>query len=167
MTEIMLESKLLSLNEEKSCFIILGDNGKRKELKQEVERNPLTINGKRMKEVEVIKFLGDYITNSPEESVNHTVKKRIGIAKQAVYEIRTIIEDRRANAIGGINLAFNIFNASVVSMVIHNCESWDMVPKKTLKMLNDLFLLFFRVIFRIGTGTPIVNFFWETGMMKP
>ena len=52
-------------------------------------------------------------------------------------------------------------------MVIHNCESWDMVPKKTLKMLNDLFLLFFRIIFRIGVGTPIVNFFWETGMMKP
>ena len=45
--------------------------------------------------------------------------------------------------------------------------SWDMVPKKSLKMLKDLFLLFFRVIFRIGTGTPIVNFFWETGMMKP
>ena len=119
-----------------------------------------------MKEVKVMKFLGDYICNSIEDSVHQTVSKRIGIAKQAVYEIRAIIEDRRAGCIGGINLAFDIFNASVVTMVLHNCETWGKVPKKSLKMLNDLFLLFFRSVFRIGVGTPIVNFYCSTGKQQ-
>ena len=147
--------------------MIIGDRKSRKNLKEDAEKNPLTINGKKMKEVTVIKFLGDLVSNSAEESVHQTVTKRIGIAKQAVFEIRSVIEDRRAQSIGGINLAFEIFNASVLGMLLHNCETWDSIPKKTMKILNDLYLLFFRTIFRIGNGAPIVNFFWETGTMKP
>ena len=55
-TENMLESKLLSLNEQKSCYMIIGDRKSRKNLKEDAEKNPLTINGKKMKEVTVIKF---------------------------------------------------------------------------------------------------------------
>ena len=120
-----------------------------------------------MTESEEIKYLGEIITNSLEESIHKTAMKRIGIAKQAVYEIRAVIEDKRSRTIGGMNLAFEIFNASVVSMVIHNSETWCSIPKKTHKVLNDLFLLFFRAIFRIGVGTPVVSFYWETAILKP
>ena len=125
------------------------------------------LSGQKLKEREEIKYLGDLITNSLEESIHRTVMRRIGIAKQAVYEIRAVIEDKRSETIGGINLAFDIFNACVMSMVIHNSETWCSIPKKTYKVINDLFLLFFRCIFRIGVGTPIVNFFWESATIKP
>ena len=167
LTVKMLESKSLSLNEDKSCYMIFGEKKSKQELEDEAKRNPMTINGKPMKEVKALKCLGDHVSNSLEESVHLTVTKRLGIARQAIYEIRAIIEDRRAEGIGGMNLAFEIFHSSVLGMILHNCESWCSIPKKTIKVLDNLFLLFFRTIFRIGIGTPIVNFFWETATVKP
>ena len=166
-TEDMLESKLLSLNLQKSSYIILGERESVKALEEEANRNPLTLSGKRMERVEKVKHLGDFISNSLEESIHQTVLRRINVAKLAVFEIRAVIEDRRAQSIGGINLAFDIFNASVLSMVLYNSETWDYIGNKTLKVINDLFLLFFRNIFRVGIGTPIVTFFWQTATIKP
>ena len=119
-----------------------------------------------MKEVNSFKLLGDYIGVNLEESVHETVVKRSKVAKHAIYEIRLIIEDSRATKLGGINVAFAIWEQAVLSMLLYNSESWTNIPKKTLKILNDLFCTFFRCIFRIGTGTPIANFFWQVGAKK-
>ena len=40
------------------------------------------------------------------------------------------------------------------------------ISRKTLKMLSDLFLLFFRTIFQIGSGCLIFNFYWQTRSLK-
>ena len=77
-----------------------------------------------------------------------------------------IIEDRRAAVLGGINLAFTFWDQAVLPMVLYNAESWCNITRKTYKILNDLFNTFFRSIFRIGTGTPIANFYWQVGAKK-
>ena len=46
---------------------------------------------------------------------------------------RAVIEDRRASTIGGINIAFEIWEASVLSMLAFNSETWINIPKKRLK----------------------------------
>ena len=138
-----MESKRLSLNLQKSSIIVFGDSKLVERIKEEVRKKPLMLSGKKMEEVKTIKYLGDRISNSLQESIHQTVMKRIGLAKQAVYEIRAIIEDRRAHCIGGINLAFEIFNVSVLTMIFYNSETWDFIPKKTYKVLDDLFLHFF------------------------
>ena len=79
---------------------------------------------------------------------------------------RAVIEDRRASTIGGINIAFEIWEASVLSMLAFNSETWINIPKKTVKVLNDLVNSFFRSIFRIGTGCPVTNFYWQCGSLK-
>ena len=66
---------------------------------------------------------------------------------------------------GGINISFQIFEACVLSFVLHNAETWDFIPKKTMKLLDDLFNYFFRKIFRISSGAPIPNFYWQTGFL--
>ena len=76
-----------------------------------------------------MKYLGDYISHSLEESVHQTVMRRLGVAKQAIYEIRTVIEDRRASHIGGINIAFEIWEASVLPMLFFNGGTWTNVQK--------------------------------------
>ena len=112
-----------------------------------------------MKEVEKLKFLGDIISHSPEESIHDTVLKRQGIVKQSIIEIRTLIEDRRASSIGGINLAFSLWE-TVVSSLLYNSETWLRIPKKTMKVLKDIFNTFYSTIFRIGKGTPIIYYYW-------
>ena len=150
----------------KSNFVIVGNKKDRRKIAKELENNPLKLCGQNMEEVKEIKFLGDYIGPSCEESIHTTVSKRISIAKQTINEIRTIIEDRRAKSIGGINIAFDIFNAAVIPMVLNNGETWWNMKKKTLKALNGLFNYFFRLIFRIGSGCPVINFYIQVGCLK-
>ena len=116
-----------------------------------------------MKEVESLKYLGDSLSATCEESVHKTVLKRIGIAKKAVYEVRAVVEDKRANQVGGFNVALEIWDAAIVPMLLNNCESWQNISKKTLKILDDLFNLFYRSLFRIGSGCPKANLYWQCG----
>ena len=80
--------------------------------------------GQEMKEVKVMKHLGDYISFTSEDSVQQTVLKRIGIARQSISEIKAIVEDVRAEHNGGNNLAFSLWDGAVTSMLLHNGESW-------------------------------------------
>ena len=117
-----------------------------------------------MKEVKNLKFLGDIISTTPEESIHKTVLKRQAIVKQTIIEIRTIIEDTRASNIGGINLAFDLWE-TVISSLLYNAETWLNIPKKTIKLLKNIFSCFYSCIFRIGRGTPIVNYYWQVGSL--
>ena len=119
-----------------------------------------------MKEVKQAKFLGEYFSCNLEDSIHQTVLKRIGSAKQSIFEIRAVIEDKRSKQLGGINLAFDIWEASVIPMLAYNSETWSIIPKKTIKVLNDLFNLFYRKIFKIGNGSPITNFYWQCAAFK-
>ena len=93
--EEMVEKKLLSFNNDKSCYTFMGNKTARKRLKAQCVESPLMLNGDKMKEVKVVKYLGDYLCQDLEESVHQTVVKRLGLAKHAAYELRTIIEDTR------------------------------------------------------------------------
>ena len=55
-TEEMLESKLLSLNLQKSSFIVLGDSKSVERIKEEVRKKPRMLSGKKMEEVKTVKY---------------------------------------------------------------------------------------------------------------
>ena len=82
-------------------YIVMGNKKARKSLKAQLEKSPLTLCNKKMKEVKVLKYLGDLLSFSLKESVHHTMIKRVAVAKLAIYEIRTVIEYARANSTGG------------------------------------------------------------------
>ena len=119
-----------------------------------------------MKEVKAIKYLGDWVSVDLKESVHQTVLKRISVAKYPIYELRAIVSDARAEALGGINIAFSIFDAAIISMLLHNAETWCNITKKTLKVLTDFFNSFFRCILRVSSGCPIPNLYWQTGSIQ-
>ena len=164
--EVFLGRKNLQLNMDKSNYIIIGGSKERRKMKKELQKNPLMLCGVKMKEVEELKYLGDYASINNEESVHKTVLKRIGLAKQSIVDIRSVVEDTRASKLGGINIAFQLFEACVLSFVLHNSETWDFMSNKTIKVLDNLFTYFFRKIFRCSTGTPIPNLYWQSGFLK-
>ena len=160
--ETLIRKKSLQFNLEKSGFLVMGNTKARKKLHNQIEKSPITLCDKDMKEVKVLKYLGDYLGFSLEESAHQTVMKRAAVAKMAMYEIRTIIEDARADRMGALNLAFTFWEQSVLPMLIFNCESWIGMSKKTIKVLDNLFLSFCRIIFRVSAGCPIPSFYWES-----
>ena len=136
--EKFIGSKALLLNLQKSAYMIIGGKKERKKLLTQLQNNPLMLCGQRMTEVKVMKYLGDYVSVSNEESVHETIVKRLGIAKQSISEIKAVVEDVRAEHIGGINLAFSLWDGAVSSMLLHNAESWCKMKPKPLKMFNSL-----------------------------
>ena len=133
---------------------------------KDLQKNPLKLYGDEMRETKALKYLGDYLTFSLEDSVHTTVTKRIGIVKQTILDIRTVIEDTRAMKLGAINVAFNIWDQAICPMILQNSESWVGISKKTLRVLDDLFLSFSRKIWRVSSGAPIPNYYWVSGCLK-
>ena len=60
--------------------MVLGGIKARKKLITELETNPLKLGGYEMKLVEGDKYLGDQLKENVAQSVDSTVKKRIGLA---------------------------------------------------------------------------------------
>ena len=103
--------------------------------------------------------VGDIFSNSLSDSVHQTVLKRIGIAKQSIFEIRAVLEDTRADKVGSINVAFEIWEKSVLPMIFMNSKCWFEISNKTMMLLKGLFSQFFSSIFRV-TGCPTPSFYW-------
>ena len=111
-----------------------------------------------MKKVKVLKYLGENFSYSCEDSVHQTILQRIGLIKHFINELRSIVEDRRAKCLGGINVAFTIWEQAIVPSLIHNSETWGFIPKKSMKLLTNVFNSFYEALFRIDTVTPGPNF---------
>ena len=116
--EELIARKGLEFNYDKSMFLIMGIKKARKALLKQVEKQQILLCVKKMKEVTVLKYLGDQISINLVESVHQTVLKRVSLAKHLIYEIRTVVEDTRANSLGALNVAFTIWNSGIIPMII-------------------------------------------------
>ena len=161
----MIGKKSLTFNTDKSCYLLMGGKKERRRLQKELSKSPLTLCKEPMKEVKIVKYLGNFFTYSLEDSIHQTVIKRLGLAKHAIYELRDIVEDTRAKKIGGINIAFDIFDNSITSIILHNSETWNFIPNKTINLIDRFFNSFYTCIFRIGSGSPSANNFWQVGAL--
>ena len=125
--EKLIDSKCLALNLDKCNFLVMGSKKHRKKLKRELDKSPLLLSNQPMKEVTTVRYLGDFLCATLEESVHKTVLHRVGIAKKSIFDIRSIIEDKQAECLGGSNLALDIWTAAVESMLWPNAETWTQV----------------------------------------
>ena len=117
-----------------------------------------------MKEVENEKYLGDYIsTSGSADSILTTVTKRHVKSANAIYEIKAVIEDCRADVVGGITTGLEIWEAAVIPYLMNNCDTWAYMPKKALDVLDGLQNQFLRGLLATPKGSPTPSLLWETG----
>ena len=146
-------------------YTVIGNQKARKKISDQLELNPLMLSGSKMNCANTLKYLGDYLSSSLAESVKVTVNKRIGIACHSVFEIRSLIDDKRADAIGGMSLAFLVCEMAVIPSLLHNAETWIGVNKNTLKELEKLQLKYLCVSLAVGTGCPIPLLYPQSGTL--
>ena len=94
------------------------------------------------------------------ELVQPTVTERSGGTKAAIFEIRSIISDLQW--VGGLLPAFDLFEMSVLSSLLYNAESWMGISEKTMKQLEDLQLMFLRVVFSCPASTQKCAMLWDS-----
>ena len=89
-----------------------------------------------MKKEESSKYLGDWISaKGLSDSVALTVKKRAGLTKMAIFEVRAIIDDCRSGICGGLVAGLTLWEAAILSSLLYNSECWVQISKSTLQQL--------------------------------
>ena len=95
--DTVMETMLLDFNLNKSCYLVICDKEAQKDSKEKFGVNPLRLSGKCMKEAKEDKYLGDYISEEVlGKSTISTIKKMYNKVMNTIAEIRTVIEDTRA-----------------------------------------------------------------------
>ena len=162
--EACMESKLLDLNTDKSCYIVIGSKKIVKDIENELCITPLTLCGNKMKGKISDKYLGDYIhTGGPAASVDYTISNRYGMIVSGILETRAIIDDCRVNSVGGLQSGLDFWEMSYLPSLLNNCQTWTNISDNSIKMLEDLQNTMYRVLLNVPRTCPIPALCWETG----
>ena len=90
----IIENKLLTFNEKKSFYMVIGHEKARKRLLDQLEEKPLLLCGKKMQTVANPKYLGETVAGTLAEPVHLTVKKtssaQLGKAQKSSAQLSSV-----------------------------------------------------------------------------
>ena len=165
--ESCLESKLLDLNTDKTVYIVIGNKKVSEKLRDDIKKEPLTINNTEIKEKEKYKYLGDIIhKDGLSASADATVKAREGRTTSVIIEIKSILDDCRLQIIGGALAGVDIWELAVIPSILTNAETWVHISDKTVTILEDIQIFMFRCLLGIPKTTPPSIILWDLGSSK-
>ena len=156
----LAKSKQLTYNLNKSYIIILGNKKARKKLKKSFEENPPKLYGKPMQIVDHQTYLGEELGFSASESITLTINKRIGLAKRAINDIITIVEDSRSKMSGSIKTGLLLWNTCVLPFLLNNSSTWLEMRKNDTSRLEKLQNFFFNRLLGVFK-CPVPLMYWD------
>ena len=161
----MLKSKQLSVNYDKSKYIVLGTTKFRQSVLKDTKENPMKMGGMIIESSNKEKYLGDYIhEDGCAASISETIKRRIAGLINRCEEIVRISESPIMGGIGKSTTAFNLFEIEIIPSLLHNCESWIGIKESHIKDLQDFQNKFIRKVLRLPHSTPKAILEWDTGL---
>ena len=83
------------------------------------------------------KYLGDLFQSGSDlgASVLSTIRQREGKVRAAIRETAGLVEDFRAEQVGGFMMALDLWN---IPTLLYNAETWTEMGKEAEKLLEDL-----------------------------
>ena len=126
-----LKKKLLSVNYDKSKYLLIGSNRFRKSVKKKLQKDPMTMGGVEIGHSEKEKYLGDIINERGcTESIQDTIKERIRKLVSKSEEIVQLANNHLMCGLGNSKAAFNLFEAQIIPSLLNNAESWIGITNK-------------------------------------
>jgi hypothetical protein len=165
--DIMVKQRALRLNTKKSVCIIIGSKKQKERFTEEIKENPLMCGQFETKEVKADKWLGQHLSASGlGDSVWKTIEAKEGRIRGACLEIAAIVEDWRAQAVGGIDSALILWEACCVPSILSGAGTWTEMSPASVRRLEALQHWFLRLVLRVGPGCPVASLRWETAMLS-
>ena len=160
-----LKRKQLSVNYDKSKFLILGSRKFRKETLEETSENPMTMGGVVIEHSEKEKYLGDYIhENGCRESISETIKARMNGLNKKCDDIIAVSEAPLMGSTGNALPAIKLFEAQVIPALLHNSETWIDITETHIADLESFQEKFIRKLMRLAPSTPKAILHWDSGL---
>ena len=127
-------------------------------MRAELTRNPLMFGDFVMGEKEQDLYLGDILSSKGlAASVEATITHRAGRVKGMMYEGAAIMADFRLQAMGVMQVAWEIWEKSLIPSLLGSCGNWVGISKTALKTLNDLQKLYCRLIYSCPDSIPALK----------
>ena len=82
----------------------------------------------------------------------------------AINEIASIVTDTRAKAIGGIEVATDIWELAVLPYLLNSADTWICIKKSSLEILNKIHNKFLQRILQV-TSAIIPLMYWDLGQL--
>ena len=165
--EACMETKVLDLHPDKSCYIVIGNTQAADEMRSEIKMHPLTLYGQVMKEKKSERYLGDIIHGGGlAASAAATIKLRHSKMIHGLKEIKAIVEDCRSNTMGGLKVGLDIWETAYIPSLLNNCSTWMDIEEEALNKLEDLQNSFYRNLLNVQFTTPKPALIWEVAGMK-
>ena len=162
--ESCMETKILNLHSDKSCFLVFGTQKQKQKIQEELAVTPIKLYGKEMKQKQKEKYLGDFLhVDGNGASVTATVNDRAGRIVTGMYDIRHVIENCRSNQLGSLKAGIHMWETAYIPSLLNNCKTWVELPVATLNKLEDLQNQFYRIILNCPRSTPKPALIWELG----
>ena len=88
-----------------------------------------------------------------------------GKIRGACLEIGIIINDWRAQDLGGMETALMLWETCCVPSLLHGAGTWLEINKTTEKRLNSIQIWFLCLVLRLGQGSPCAALLWDSQML--
>ena len=142
----------------------MGNEKARHELSNKFEENNPTLYGQNIKIVAQETYLGEELGISVSDSVSLTIKKRTGLVKKSIYEIKTVVEDLRSKVVGGIKTGIQLWESCVIPFLLYNSSTWVEIKDKDLQELSKLQRLFLNTLLGVK-NCPGALMLWDLGVL--
>jgi len=161
-----LKSKLLSLNYDKSKFVIIGSAKARAEMENILKQDPIKMGNVIIEQAMMEKYLGDLIHQlGCARSIQETIKDRIRKLKTTCDEIIKTSESPWMGSLRNSETPFKLFEARVIPSLLNNSESWIDIQNGHIKDLQDFQDEFIRRVLHLPGQTTKAIINWDIGMM--
>ena len=132
-------------------------------IRKEIDDNPLTYDDFVIKKKVQQKWLGSQLhEGGPAASHLATVEERRGRTTGAIFELKSCLEDIRLNSVGGISAGLQIYEMSIIPMLLNNGGTWTGVGEDTVNELEKLQTLFLSVLLAVPLSAPRPALGWKT-----
>ena len=163
----MFKEKGLEAQTDKACFVVFGSTEYKDKINEQLEENPLMLGDFPVKRKEKDRYLGQILhTNGVQASCAATIDDRVGKIKGATFEVQSIVEDFKMQAIGGMMAAWVLWERALVPSLLAGAGTWTGISSIEVDKLDGLQDLFWRVMFRVPESCPRIALRAETRMMS-
>ena len=135
----ILKKKLLSVNYDKSKYLVLGKGKAKERMLKELKKWPMKMGEEIIENSILEKYLGDIIHEKGyEESITATIKERI---RKLIPKCEEIIQIANASLMGGLrnsNIAFKLFESLVIQPTIKQLCIMDWNNRETYSRITKV-----------------------------
>ena len=104
-----------------------------------MERNPLHLGGFQVKRKDSDKYLGQILhTDGVRASCAATIASRAGKITGATFEVQSIVENFKMQAIGGLMAAWELWEKALVPSLLNGAGTWMGITSKEEETLDKI-----------------------------